>query len=93
MAPQGDRQVSPGTRTTREDLMATEKSSAPHAHPSTKDHDDTVEAHYSALERLRPHACMEGVVYVGHLVEDPGTGEEVELIGAVPCRRCVEEAR
>ena len=73
--------------------MATEESSAPHAHPSTEEHDDTVEAHYACLERLRPHACTDGVVYVGHLVEDPGTGEEVEVVDAVPCRRCAEEAR
>ena len=32
----------------------TTESSAPHAHPSTEDHDDTVEAHYSGLKRLRP---------------------------------------
>jgi hypothetical protein len=60
------------------------------AHP----HDDTVEAHYSGLERLEcPHACTDGVVYIGHLAEDPGSGEEVEVIEAVPCRRCSEEAR
>jgi hypothetical protein len=35
-----------------------------------------------------PHVCLNGVVYIGHLVEDPGTGEEVEVIEAVPCRRC-----
>jgi hypothetical protein len=36
----------------------------------------------------RPHACLEGVVYIGHLVE------EVEAFEAVPCRKCVagEEA-
>jgi hypothetical protein len=64
--------------------MATEKSSAS-AHPSTEDHDDTVEAHYACLER--PHACIDGVVYVGHLV-DGEDGEETEVIEAVPCRRC-----
>jgi hypothetical protein len=73
--------------------MATEKSNAS-AQPSAEDHDDTVEAHYSGLERLEsPHACTDGVVYLGHLVEDPGTGEEVEVLEAVPCRRCAEEAR
>ena len=36
----------------------------------------------------QPHACNDGVGYIGHLVEDPGTGEEVEVIEAVPCRRC-----
>jgi hypothetical protein len=70
--------------------MATEKSSAHPAHPP-EDHDDTVEAHYASLER--PHACYEGVVYIGHLAEDPGTGEEIEVFEAVPCRRCAEEAR
>jgi hypothetical protein len=58
------------------------------AHP----HDDTVEAHYFGLERLEsPHACTDGVVYIGHLVEDPGTGEETEVVEAVPCRRCAGE--
>ena len=32
--------------------MDTPESSAPHAHPSTDDHDDTVEAHYACLERV-----------------------------------------
>jgi hypothetical protein len=71
--------------------MDTTESSAPHAHPSTEDYDDTVEAHYSSLERLRPHACMNGTVFIGHLVvgED---GEEVEVFEALPCRRCSNEA-
>jgi hypothetical protein len=72
----------PGARTKGKDPMATEKSSAAHAHPSTDNHDDTLEAHYASLER--PHACYQSVVYIGHLVEDPGTGEEVEVIEAVP---------
>jgi hypothetical protein len=67
----------------------TKESSASHAHPSTEDHDDTVEAHYACLERL--HACYEGVVYIGHLVVGDD-GEEVEVIEAVPCRRCASEA-
>jgi hypothetical protein len=67
------------------------RESSASAHPSTEDHDD-VEAHYSGLERLEsPHACTDGVVYIGHLVENPGTGEEVEVIEAVPCRRCAGE--
>jgi hypothetical protein len=56
--------------------MDSTKSSAP-AHPSTEDHD-------------RPHACADGVVYVGHLVEEDG--EEVEVFEAVPCRRCAGDA-
>ena len=35
-----------------------------------------------------PHACLEGVVYISHLVEDPGTGEEVEEFALYLCRRC-----
>jgi hypothetical protein len=67
--------------------MATTESSAPHAHPSTEDCGDTVEAHYASLER--PHACTDGTVFIGHLVvgED---GEEVEVIEAVACRRCAD---
>jgi hypothetical protein len=70
--------------------MDNSESSARRARQSTEDHDDTVEAHYSCLERLRPHACYEGVVYVGHLVEDPGSGEETEVFEAVPCPRCAD---
>ena len=66
--------------------MSSKESLARPAHPSTQDHDDTMEAHYACLER--PHACTDGVVYIGHLAEDPGSGEEVEVIEAVPCRRC-----
>jgi hypothetical protein len=67
--------------------MDTPESSAPRAHPSTEDHDDTVEAHYSCLERA--HACLEGFVYVGHLVVGDD-GEEVEVVEAVPCPRCAD---
>jgi hypothetical protein len=79
----------PGTRTTKEHFMATTESNAPRAHPSSDDHDDTVEAHCACLER--PHACEGSIVYIGHLVigED---GAEVEVIEAAPCRRCAEEA-
>ena len=37
-------------------------------------------------------ACYEGVVYIGLLIEDE-SGEEVEVIEAVPCRRCAGEPR
>jgi hypothetical protein len=63
--------------------MDTAESSAPRVRPSTEDHDDTVEAHYSGLERLRPHACIEGWVFVGYVDEH---GEEREASYA--CRRC-----
>ncbi len=35
----------------------------------------------------RPHGCINGVVYIGHMLEDD-SGEEVEVFDAVPCRRC-----
>jgi len=35
-------------------------------------------------------ACYEGVVFIGHLVENED-GEEVEVVEAVPCRRCSEK--
>ena len=57
------------------------ESSAAHAHPSTEDHDDTVEAHYACLER--PCACIDGWVFVGYIDE---YGEEREA--SYPCRRC-----
>ncbi|MDQ3567992.1 MAG: hypothetical protein M3397_07920 [Actinomycetota bacterium] len=57
------------------------------------DHDDTLDAHYSGLERLRSeaHGCYDGLVFIGHLVEDE-CGEEVEVVEAVPCRRCLDKA-
>jgi hypothetical protein len=69
--------------------MDTTESSAPHAHPSTEEQDDTVEAHYSCLER--PCACIDGWVFVGHVVESEHDldGEVVEY-ERVPCRRCAD---
>ena len=53
---------------------------------------DTVESSvFRGPGEPHPHACNDGVVYVGHLVEEDG--EEVEVFEAVPCRRCAEEAR
>jgi hypothetical protein len=66
--------------------MANTESSAPNAHPSTEDHDDTVEAHYAALER--PHACNDGWVTLGQMVVDPETGEETEEFALYLCRHC-----
>jgi hypothetical protein len=63
--------------------MDTAESSAPHAHPSTEDHDDTVEAHYASLER--PHACIGGWVFI--TFEDE-YGEEREA--SYRCRRCAD---
>jgi len=66
--------------------------------PRIHDHDDTIDAHYSGLERLEalellkaPHGCVDGLVYIGHMVEDEETGEEAEIVEAVPCKRCASE--
>ena len=56
------------------------ESSAPHVHPTTTENQD----------QGHPHACYEGVIYVRRLVEDPGTGEEAEILEVVPCRRCAD---
>ena len=61
----------PGTRTTK-GLSSWPPQSLAHPHPSTYE---------------SPHACLAGVVYIGHLVEEDG--EEVEVFEAVPCRKCV----
>ena len=75
----------------KELLMDTTESSAPHAHPSTEDHDDSVEAHYACLEG--PCACMDGWVFVGRVVESEHDldGEVVEY-ERVPCRRCADKS-
>ena len=65
--------------------MDTEESSAPRAHPSTDDDDDTLETHYACLERLRPCACIDGWVFVGYIDEH---GEEREASYA--CSRCAD---
>jgi hypothetical protein len=36
-------------------------------------------------------ACYEGVVYIGHLVEDED-GDTAEVFEPIPCRRCAEGA-
>ena len=70
--------------------MDTTESSAAHAHPSTEEQDDTVEAQFSGLERLRPHACNDGWITLGQLVVDPETGEESEECALYLCRKCAE---
>jgi hypothetical protein len=39
-----------------------------------------------SAREVRLHACLKGVVYVGHLVERDG--EEVEVYEFLPCHRC-----
>ena len=60
--------------------MDAQESSAPNAHPSTEEQD-------------HPHACLNGYVYLGYSAVDEETGEEVERVEALPCRRCAKEAR
>jgi hypothetical protein len=45
---------------------------------------------FVAAGRVRPcPVCMDaGVVYIGHMVGDPVTGAEGEVVDAVRCRRC-----
>jgi transcription elongation factor Elf1 len=52
--------------------------------PNHPDHDDTLEAHYAALERLEncPHCYGSGVVVL--TIEKDGQ----EYDAVVPCRRC-----
>jgi hypothetical protein len=52
-------------------------------------HQSSAPAHdpYPDDHREPPHGCINGVVYVGHLVQDED-GEEVEIFEAAPCRRC-----
>jgi hypothetical protein len=69
------RWLPPGPGPRRGNFMATEKSSAPHAHPSTEDQD-------------HPHACNDGWVTIGQISLDPETGEEVEEFALYLCRRC-----
>jgi hypothetical protein len=39
-----------------------------------------------------PHACTDGLVFLTCAVLDEETGEEVERVEALPCRRCAGEA-
>jgi len=46
----------------------------------------------STDEDTHPHACADGLVFLTYTVIDEEVGDEVERIGAVPCRRCVDGA-
>ncbi len=56
--------------------------------PNPPDHDDTLEAHYSALERGVPCYCYGSGVVVLSIEED---GQEFDDV--VPCRRCSGNSR
>jgi hypothetical protein len=57
--------------------------------PQPRHDDDTVEAHYASLER--PHACIDGWVYLGRVLESEHDldGEVIEY-KRVPCRHCAD---
>jgi len=48
--------------------------------------------HAAPHDQDHPHACLDGYVYLGYTATDEETGEEVERVEALPCRRCAEEA-
>lgn len=37
-----------------------------------------------------PHVCPNGYVYLGYTAVDEVTGEGVEWVEALPCRRCAD---
>ena len=47
--------------------------------------------HAAPDDQDHPHACLNGYVYLGYTAVDEQTGEEVERIEALPCRRCASE--
>jgi hypothetical protein len=48
-------------------------------------------AHPSPTDEERDcFACYEGVVYIGRLVESEADGKVVEVLEAVPCKRCAD---
>jgi hypothetical protein len=49
-----------------------------------------VGVHVAKRRRQRPHACNDGWVYLGYTAFDEETGEEVERVEALPCRRCAD---
>ena len=49
--------------------------------------------HAAPHDQDRPYACLNGYIYLGYTAVDEETGEEVERVEALPCRRCAEEAK
>lgn len=46
--------------------------------------------HPSTESEAGPCACYDGMVFIGRMIEEDG--EEVEVVEAVPCRRCANNA-
>jgi hypothetical protein len=59
-------------------------------HPETLAGDPFAAA---GLAQDHPDACMEGWIYLSYTAVDEETGEDVEVIEAVECRRCVNTDR
>jgi hypothetical protein len=55
--------------------------------PPAGDPFTTSAAAHPSTEEETPHGCLDGFVYIGHMVEGED-GEETEVFEAVPCRRC-----
>jgi hypothetical protein len=70
------------------DTRESSASACPSPEEPPHDHQDDMEAHYASLERLRPHACIDGWVFVGYIDE---YGEEWEASYA--CHRCADSSR
>jgi hypothetical protein len=51
---------------------------------------DSTRVHCDPAVDHHPHACVDGVVYLGYVAYDEETGEEVEKLEVLPCRRCAE---
>ena len=51
---------------------------------------DTTSIHRDPAKDTHPHACVDGLVYLGFTVYDAEIGDEVEKLEVVPCRRCAE---
>jgi hypothetical protein len=50
-------------------------------------------AHQPTPPDPHPHACIDGYVYIGYVVESPDDLDgEVVQYEKIPCRRCAEEA-
>jgi hypothetical protein len=47
-------------------------------------------AHPSTEEQDHPHACTDGLVYLGYTAVDEETGEETEEYALYLCRCCSE---
>jgi hypothetical protein len=68
------------------------------AHPGTRPtermlrtvDDESVARVWRGEEDTHPHACAGGLVFLTYTIFDEEIGEEVEMIEALPCRRCAE---